>query len=123
VLAVDRPGIGGSDHQPGRSVLDWPHDAAALADALTIERFAVLGFSFGGPYAYALPDRASRCGLVSCLAPLDDPAAKRGMPTATRYGLAAARLSPRLARPMVAFTARQARGGTMVDQLARSIWR
>jgi pimeloyl-ACP methyl ester carboxylesterase len=125
VIAVDRPGIGGSDHQPGRRVLDWPKDVAALADALAVERFAVLGFSFGGPYAracaYALPDRVIRCGLVSCLAPIDDPDAKRGMPPATRYGLAAARLSPWLARPMVAFTARQARGGTMVDQLAKSM--
>lgn len=125
VIAVDRPGIGGSDPQGGRKVLDWPTDVAALADALAIDRFAVLGFSFGGPYAracaYALPDRVTYAGLVSCLGPIDDPTAKRGMPPATRYGLAAARLSPWLARPMVAFTARQALGGTMIDQLGKSM--
>jgi pimeloyl-ACP methyl ester carboxylesterase len=125
VIAVDRPGIGGSDPQPRRNVLDWPNDVVALADSLALDRFAVLGFSFGGPYvracAYALPDRVTSAGLVSCLGPIDDPAAKRGMPPPTRYGLAAARLSPWLARPMVAFTARQALGGKMIDQLAKSM--
>jgi pimeloyl-ACP methyl ester carboxylesterase len=110
VIAVDRPGIGGSDPQPGRRVLDWPTDVAELADSLGLERFAVLGVSFGGPYvracAYALPRRTIRGGLVSCIGPIDDPDAKRGMPPSTRYGLAAARISPWLARPMVGFTAR-----------------
>jgi pimeloyl-ACP methyl ester carboxylesterase len=125
VIGVDRPGIGGSDHQRQRTVLDWPNDIAALADSLRLERFAVFGFSFGGPYAracaYALPERVTRAGLVSCLGPIDDPAAKRGMPPPTRYGLAAARLSPLLAWPMVWVTARQARGGKMIEQLSRSM--
>jgi pimeloyl-ACP methyl ester carboxylesterase len=125
VIAVDRPGIGRSDPQPGRKVLDWPTDIAELADALGVDRFAVFGFSFGGPYvracAYALPERVTRAGLISCLAPVDDSAAKRGMPAATRFGLAAARRSPLLARPMVALTARQALRGRMVDQLIRSM--
>ncbi len=71
--------------------------------------------------AYALPDRVARAGLVSCLGPIDDPTARRRMSAATRYGLAAARISPLLARPMVALTARQARGGKMIDQLATSM--
>jgi pimeloyl-ACP methyl ester carboxylesterase len=43
------------------------------------------------------------------------------MPAPTRYGLAAASVSPLLARPMVAFTARQALGGKMIDQLGKSM--
>jgi pimeloyl-ACP methyl ester carboxylesterase len=125
VIAIDRPGIGGSDPQPHRQVLDWRADVVALADSLGIDHFAVLGFSFGGPYAracaYALPDRITRAGLISCLGSVDDPAAQRGMPAATRYGLAAARLSPLLAQPMAWVTARQARGGKMIDQLAKSM--
>jgi pimeloyl-ACP methyl ester carboxylesterase len=105
VIAVDRPGIGESDPQPGRQVLDWPRDVSELADSLGVERFAVLGFSFGGPYAracaYVLADRVTRAGLVSCLGPIDDSNAKRGMPPPTRYGLAAARISSWFARPMV----------------------
>ncbi|NLT07691.1 MAG: alpha/beta hydrolase, partial [Solirubrobacterales bacterium] len=36
VVAPDRPGVAGSARQPGRRLLDWPADAAALADALGI---------------------------------------------------------------------------------------
>lgn len=125
VVAVDRPGLGGSDPQPGRSVLDWPKDVAALADSFGFERFSVFGFSFGGPYAracaYALPERVTRTGLISCLGPSDDPDAKRGMPAATRYGLGAARISPILALPMVGLTASQALRGKMVEGLMRSM--
>jgi pimeloyl-ACP methyl ester carboxylesterase len=53
LVLVDRPGYGRSDHQPGRTLLDWPADVAELADALAIERFAVFGMSGGGPYAAA----------------------------------------------------------------------
>lgn len=125
VIAVDRPGLGASDPKPGRRVLDWPDDVAALADALAIERFAVVGFSFGGPYAracaFALPSRVTTAGLISCLGGTDDAASRRQMPPATRYGLAAARISPLLARPMVWVTAHQARSGRMIDQLAKSM--
>ena len=123
--SVDRPGIGRSDPKPGRTVLDWSADVAELADGLSIERFSVLGFSFGGLYvracAYALAGRVTRGGLVSCLGPVDDPDSRRGMPPATRYGLAGARISPWLARPMVWFTARQALGRKMVDKLSESM--
>jgi pimeloyl-ACP methyl ester carboxylesterase len=125
VIAVDRPGLGGSDPLPGRRVLDWPEDVAALADALAIERFVVVGFSFGGPYAracaYALSSRVTTAGLISCLGATDDAASRRQMPPATRYGLAAARISPVLARPVVWLTAHQARSGRMIDQLAKSM--
>ena len=51
LIAPDRPGMGLSTYQPGRRLLDWPADVAHLADALGIERFAVMGWSAGGPYA------------------------------------------------------------------------
>ena len=43
VIAVDRPGLGWSDWQPRRRVVDGPVDVTALADALGLQRFAVLG--------------------------------------------------------------------------------
>src|SRR4051812_41374355 len=43
VIGVDRPGLGFSDRQPGRNLLDWPTDVSDLADALALERFAVMG--------------------------------------------------------------------------------
>ncbi len=69
LIGVDRPGLGLSDYKPGRRLLDWPDDVTQLADALHLDRFAVVGFSGGGPYAlacaHALPQRLTACGLVS----------------------------------------------------------
>ena len=41
LLSPDRPGIGRSTYQPGRRLLDWPADVAALTDALGIDRSRV----------------------------------------------------------------------------------
>jgi pimeloyl-ACP methyl ester carboxylesterase len=61
VIAPDRPGIGHSDPAPMSSVAEYATDVEALADALAIERFVVLGYSGGGPYALAVAHRlASR---------------------------------------------------------------
>jgi pimeloyl-ACP methyl ester carboxylesterase len=74
LIAVDRPGIGLSTGAPGRRMLDWPGDVEQLADRLGIDRFGLLGWSGGGPYALAcgwsLPDRVERIGLISAAAPL-----------------------------------------------------
>jgi len=78
VIAPDRPGYGASSPQPGRQLLDWPRDVAALADHLGLDRFAVLGVSGGGPYAaacaYALPQRVVATSLLCPVPPLKDAA-------------------------------------------------
>ncbi|KAG6368833.1 hypothetical protein INS49_003049 [Diaporthe citri] len=51
IIAVSRPGYGGSTNDPARSILSFSHDVLALADHLHLERFAVMGVSGGGPYA------------------------------------------------------------------------
>ncbi|KAK0382116.1 alcohol dehydrogenase [Colletotrichum limetticola] len=53
VVAVTRPGYGGSTFQPNRTILSFPQDVLHLADHLKIQRFAVLGISGGAPYALA----------------------------------------------------------------------
>ncbi|HEX4362543.1 MAG TPA: alpha/beta fold hydrolase [Pseudonocardia sp.] len=72
-VSFDRPGYGGSTPLPGRDVASVAADARAVADALGIERFAVMGSSGGGPHALAcaalLPDRVLAAGSVSGLAP------------------------------------------------------
>lgn len=60
VIVPERPGLGRSDPQTGRRLLDWPDDLARLADHLRVERFALLGVSGGAPYALACAWRASR---------------------------------------------------------------
>jgi pimeloyl-ACP methyl ester carboxylesterase len=73
VIGVDRPGIGLSQFVPGRRLADWADDVAALADSLGLNRFAVVGVSGGGPHAlacaYRIPERLTRCGVVSGVGP------------------------------------------------------
>jgi len=82
VVAVDRPGCGLSDFQRRRRQRHWPADVAALADALGIDRFEVLGWSGGGPYALAcaahIPRRITMATLVSSMGPHDVPGLAAG---------------------------------------------
>lgn len=106
-IAVDRPGVGFSDPQPGRTLLDWPGDVAEVADALGIDRFAVLGVSGGAPHAmacaFALPDRVAAVTLVSGMGPPDRPGAFAGMNRAAARVLILAGSMPWLARLLVGF--------------------
>jgi pimeloyl-ACP methyl ester carboxylesterase len=52
-VCADRPGIGGSDPQPGRTFESWTDDLLLLADAFGARQFAVTGWSEGGPWALA----------------------------------------------------------------------
>lgn len=74
VIGLDRPGIGRSDPKPGRRLVDWADDVSAVADALGVDRFAVVGWSSGSAYALAaaaaIPDRLLGVGLVAALAPI-----------------------------------------------------
>jgi pimeloyl-ACP methyl ester carboxylesterase len=91
LIALDRPGMGLSDYQPRRTLVDWPDDVLQVAMALGLERFAVLGISGGGPYAAAcawkLSERLTGAGIVSCLAPLDVPGVIAGMSWRNRLSL------------------------------------
>jgi pimeloyl-ACP methyl ester carboxylesterase len=83
VIAPDRPGHGLSDFKRWRRVAHWPADVASLADALGVDRFAVLGVSTGGPYAAAcaalLPQRVRAAGIASGWAPPHAPKTKPGV--------------------------------------------
>ena len=76
-ITVDRPGIGLSSFQRGRTLLGWPDDVAQLADALGLARFAILSITGGGMYALAcaatMPERLTGVACVSPSAPLDAP--------------------------------------------------
>ena len=114
LILPDRPGIGLSDFKPGRAILDWPADVLALADALNLPRFALMGLSGGGPYAaacaYKIPQRLTRVGIISGVAPPDMPGAM-GLLDRTSDGQAV-RLgakSPWLLRLVLAYTVFQFR--------------
>jgi pimeloyl-ACP methyl ester carboxylesterase len=100
LTAPDRPGFGLSDFQPGRAILDWPRDVLHLADALGLDRFAVVGGSGGCPFAAAcahrIPHRLVRVATVAGLAPTSEAALSRPMGRAARLGFFLARRTPSL---------------------------
>jgi pimeloyl-ACP methyl ester carboxylesterase len=109
VISVDRPGCGSSDFQRGRQLLDWPRDIAELADALEIEKFALCGHSFGGPFvavcAHQLADRITSSAIVAGISPLSFKGATRGMMTMVRLALWIGGRAPLLLRPYVSMMA------------------
>ncbi|WP_031089253.1 alpha/beta fold hydrolase [Streptomyces sp. NRRL WC-3549] len=74
-VSYDRPGYGGSTARPGRDVASAAGDAAQVADALGVGRFAVMGHSGGVPHALAcgalLPERVLAVVGVAGPAPFD----------------------------------------------------
>jgi pimeloyl-ACP methyl ester carboxylesterase len=74
-VGFDRAGYPPSTPKPGRDVAAVAADAAAVADALGIGRFAVVGASGGGPHALAcaalLGDRVRAVVILASLAPFD----------------------------------------------------
>jgi pimeloyl-ACP methyl ester carboxylesterase len=69
VVAIDRPGYGGSTPRPGRGWTDGVDDVLAVAEHLGLARFAVAGYSSGGPHAVGtaavLGPRVTRLAVVA----------------------------------------------------------
>lgn len=108
LVAPDRPGMGRSTFQPGRRLTDWPADVTALADALGLARFAVMGWSAGGPYAAVcaakLGGRVTAAALLSSSVPFDLYGTTRGLTFADRALLLLSRRTPWLASTLISFS-------------------
>ncbi|MGA7671895.1 MAG: alpha/beta hydrolase [Nitrolancea sp.] len=123
VIGVDRPGIGLSTFQPGRSFLDWPADITAVADALNLVRFGVVGNSGGSAYvaacALCIPERLAFAGIISGMGPIDVPRWQEELrlPRVRRILIAIGRHSPylacRVAGPVLQREIDPARPGTL----------
>jgi pimeloyl-ACP methyl ester carboxylesterase len=100
LFVLERPGFGLSDPLPSQGLLDWPDDVLAVAEALGLRRFAMVGGSQAGPYAaacaYRLPERLTAVALVSALAPFDAPGVMEGMARPLRMLPVLARRAPGL---------------------------
>jgi pimeloyl-ACP methyl ester carboxylesterase len=76
LLSYARPGYGGSTPSPGRDVASAASDVGQLADALGVDRFAVMGASGGGPHVLAcaalLPGRVMGAVCLASPAPFAD---------------------------------------------------
>ena len=82
VIAPDRPGFGLSDFKRNRQIVDWPSDVIELADAISIDKFAILGVSGGGPYALVcaakISTRITNAAICASMGPADAPGASKG---------------------------------------------
>lgn len=73
LVSFDRPGYGSRAAAPGRTVADSAMETGVVADRLGLGRFAVWGFSGGGPYALAcaavMPERTVAACVFASPAP------------------------------------------------------
>lgn len=113
VIAIDRPGFGRSDFQPDRTFDSWPADVTELADHLALERFAVVGYSAGGPYvlacAAAIAPRLSFAAIVSGVGPAETPAFAAGLARPDRSMMRLSHVAPPLARSALRVAVQTAR--------------
>lgn len=112
VLAPDRPGIGLSMYRR-YSIADYPRLVRSFADAVGLGRFAVIGVSGGGKYAFAcawaLPDRVTRAAVVSSTCSFDLPGARATWDAEDRRLYRIADRAPWLVRLFLAKVARDLR--------------
>ncbi len=125
LIACDRPGMGGSDFQPGRRLSHWPADIVALADSLGLGKFGVFGVSGGAGYVSAcarfIPDRLSGAVIASGAGPMDSPEARAGLPFNGRLMWWLAARSVRLTGLLLNMTKPPVQGD--VDKIRRQIMR
>ncbi|KAE9984845.1 hypothetical protein EG328_008247 [Venturia inaequalis] len=91
IIAMERPGCGLSDPDPGWTIRGLPRDVDSLAASLGVSEFGALGLSGGGPAVLAcasyFPKERLKCAsLVSALGPPD--IGYSGVPWLQRLGLA-----------------------------------
>jgi pimeloyl-ACP methyl ester carboxylesterase len=113
VLAPDRPGIGRSTPVDGADIAGYPALVAALADAMDIPRFGVLGYSGGGPYAVALaaglPERVQAVAVCAGMGQIGEWATIDDFEKTDRQFLAMSTKRPALARLVLGTVSRLAR--------------
>jgi len=57
LIALERPGVGGSTAHLYPSIVEWACDVEEVADRLAVDRFGLIGLSGGGPYVLACAQR------------------------------------------------------------------
>ena len=102
VVVIDRPGFGGSDSFPGRSLVGWAEDVVEVLDHLGIDEFRATGVSGGGPYVLATtwrwPKRVLSASVCGGSGPLELPGALSGAAPVRHAGYLLARHLPGLFR-------------------------
>jgi ADP-ribose pyrophosphatase YjhB (NUDIX family)/predicted esterase len=102
LLAINRPGVGGSEFVTRASPLDAVDDVEDVAGHLELDDFSLIGISGGAPYALAALHRLGRrvrtVTVLSGMGPVQTPRGLRGMDYRRRLFLGAGSRYPQLAR-------------------------
>jgi pimeloyl-ACP methyl ester carboxylesterase len=113
LIAPDRPGVGLSSPLVGWGVADWPPIVTALAGVVGVDRFAVWGYSGGGPYAVALaaaePQRVVGAAIAAGMGEMGTFASEDDFEKTDRQFLRMSVRHPRLARALLSVAARAAK--------------
>lgn len=122
LISLNRPGIGGSDFQRHRRVLDFPRDLLCVASALGLGCFSLLGVSGGAPFALAaaagISARVRRVAIVSGHGPFH-----QGLQRGNQDGLVQiVGACPRLGQTALSLIKRRLRNdpAAALDSLAKS---
>ena len=110
LLALDRPGYGGSDPQPDRNLFDWVNDVKEAVQHWQLHEYSVLGVSGGGAYAaacaYHAPLGLRSAALVSSVMPFVSGKPPRSMSRINRAVFWLCRYMPWLMRSTVSAQAK-----------------
>ena len=120
LVAWDRPGSGGSDEQPRRTLLDVVPDAAAVARSVGADRPVVVGLSGGGSHVLALVSAGSgvvRAGVAINPGPPADNTVLADLPRQNRLLIKLARDHPAVFRRLVA--PMESGGGKLMQKMQR----
>jgi pimeloyl-ACP methyl ester carboxylesterase len=124
LISPDRPGIGGSDALPRRTLRDWADDVEDLAGTLGIDRLGVSGWSLGGCFALAaadrLGDRATGVALIASTIPVTWPGMLRELNRMDRWFTVMSRRGPGRDAEHVTFAAMGAVARSAPSLFARS---
>ena len=105
LIAIDRPGLGGSSAAHGRSLFSCAEDLRQIADALKLDKFGLLAVSGGTPYGLAaavtLAERVNFLGIVSGVCEPAQNGALQEMSIANRVLLKIGLMFPWLGRAAV----------------------
>ncbi|MBN1147789.1 MAG: alpha/beta hydrolase [Anaerolineales bacterium] len=120
LIVIERPGMGLSTFKPKRRLIDWVSDIVEFAEAIGLERFSVMGYSSGGPYALAcalkVPERLTGVAILSGDPPHDVPEIASILDKQTRQFDSIADKAPWLFNFLLGMTFRKNRGSS-VDQM------
>ena len=126
-ITVDRPGVGFSDPQPGRVLLDWPDDVRVLADTLGLQSFAGAGHVRRWALRRGIrlcPGRADYPRRArQCFGATRSTGALKGMNRGEAATMMLARRAPLLAQCVVgaAVTTERFRSGTVYRGLLKAL--